>query len=85
MKDSTQYSRLVRYFAVPMYRQEQGKCMSKVAVRVWAWCREELSFHLKLHASQPPHLAPTTTTDISPYRNNFTQLRYSVDCNMFIH
>jgi hypothetical protein len=31
MKDSTQYSRLVRYFAVPMYRQEQGKCMSKVA------------------------------------------------------
>jgi hypothetical protein len=54
-------------------------------MRVWAWCREELSFHLKLHASQPPHLAPTTTIDISPYRNNFTQLRYSVDCNMFIH
>jgi len=68
-----------------MYRQEQGKCMSKGTVRVWAWCREELSFHLKLHASHPPHLALTTTTDISPYRNNFPELRYPIDCNMFVH
>jgi hypothetical protein len=47
--------------------------------------REELSFHLKLHASHPPHVVPTTTTDISPYRNNFPELRYPIDCNMFIH
>ena len=59
----------------------------KRAVHVWARCRKELSFHLKLHASQStsPHLAPTTTIDISPYRNNLPELRCTPDCNMPLH
>jgi hypothetical protein len=59
--------------------------MSKWAVRVWAWCREELSFRLKLHASHPPILAPTTTADISSYRNNLFELRHPLGCIMFLH
>lgn len=77
--------RLVSYLVVCTVSSGTGQADAERAVHVWARCREELSFHLKLHASHPPHLAPTTTTDISPHRNDLPELRYTVKCNILLH
>ena len=67
------------------YRQEQGKCMSKGPCTCGLGVAKSSASISSFTRRNPPRLAPATTTDISPYRNNLPELRYALDCNISLH